>query len=97
MRFVLRVSRAARRDLDEIASFTIERWGDAQCEKYLADLEIRFNTIARAPERGRKCDDVSPGLMKQPEGRHVVFYRVRSDRVVIVRVLHDSMDPELHL
>jgi plasmid stabilization system protein ParE len=35
--------------------------------------------------------------MKYPEGRHLIFYRRTSGTIDIVRVLHDSMDPERHL
>jgi toxin ParE1/3/4 len=93
----LRVSRAAHRDLVEIAVFTRERWGDAQCARYLRQLDARFNAVARAPERGRSCDQIRPGLKKVNEGRHVIFYRSKGRTVDIVRVLHDSMDPDLHL
>lgn len=93
----LRVSKAARRDLKEIANYTLERWGDEQCERYLRQLDGRFRSLARAPAQGRACDEISPGLMKFLEGRHLVFYRRTSKTVDIVRVLHASMDLDAHL
>ncbi|RZK25535.1 MAG: type II toxin-antitoxin system RelE/ParE family toxin [Hymenobacter sp.] len=35
---------------------------------------------------------VSPGLRKWRSGSHNIFYRVRGDVVLIVRVLHARMD-----
>ncbi|MBL8949126.1 MAG: type II toxin-antitoxin system RelE/ParE family toxin [Myxococcaceae bacterium] len=93
----LRLTRAARRDLVDIGAFTLDRWGDAQLEKYLRQLDARLHAIARHPEHGRPCDEVRPGLMKVREGRHVIFYRSKNQRVEVVRVLHASMDPSRHL
>ena len=93
---LLRVARAARRDLADIAAFTRDRWGEAQAEKYLRQLDARFKLLARSPELGRRCDHVRPGLLKYAEGRHVIYYRDTGATVDIVRVLHDAMDPDRH-
>ena len=93
----LRVSKAARRDLKEIASYTLERWGDEQCERYLRQLDRCIRSLARSPTLGRACDEISAGLMKFHEGRHLIFYRRTSKTVDVVRVLHESMDVERRL
>ena len=93
----LHVRRAARRDLADIGVYTLSQWGKAQAEKYVLQLDARFHALARRPSQGRKCDHIRPGLMRYAEGRHVIYYRWSEDVVVIVRVLHDAMDPALHL
>ena len=57
----LRVSKMARSDLKEIANYTLERWGDEQCEKYLRQIDRRFRSLARSPAQGRPCDEISRG------------------------------------
>ena len=52
----LRISRAAKRDLLEIAAFTRERWGEAQCDRYLGSLDQAMRMLARTPGAGRTCD-----------------------------------------
>jgi plasmid stabilization system protein ParE len=43
---------------------------------------------------GRVCDQVRPGLRRMECGRHVLFYRVEAEGIVISRILHQRMLPE---
>lgn len=94
-RFTL--TKAAKRDLVEIARYTLEQWGDEQRVRYLTQLDARMHSIARYPERGLPSDHLKPGYWRVAEGRHVIFYRVVGRRVEIVRILHDRMLPKRHL
>jgi hypothetical protein len=42
---------------------------------------------------GRGCDSVSNGLRRFEHGKHVVFYRIVTEGILIVRVLHQRMLP----
>jgi plasmid stabilization system protein ParE len=42
---------------------------------------------------GRGCDLVSIGLRRFERGKHVVFYRIVTGGILIVRVLHQQMIP----
>ena len=46
---------------------------------------------------GAPRDDIGAGLRAHPVQRHIVFYRETETEVLIVRVLHASMDPGSHL
>ena len=93
-----RISRKAVRDLVSIGRYTRKRWGEAQCAKYLGELNARFAALAEKPDSGRPCDDIRVGYRWYQHGRHVVFYRLGRDGVVeIIRVLHERMLPERHL
>lgn len=92
-----KLSKAARRDLIEIARYTVERWGDDQRVRYLTQLDARFRWIARNPHRGTPSDQIKSGYWRCAEGRHVIFYRVVAKRVEIIRVLHERMLPKRHL
>ena len=46
---------------------------------------------------GVRRDEIAEGLRACPVRRHVVFYRDRPDRVDVVRILHERMDPARHL
>jgi toxin ParE1/3/4 len=91
-----RISRAARQDLLFIARFTERRWGKAQRNHYLKQLDEVFGLISENPSIGRACDELSPGYRKFPEGAHVIYFRT-TDRVEIIRILHERMDPDTHL
>jgi plasmid stabilization system protein ParE len=43
------------------------------------------------------CDQVRPGLRRREQGKHVVFYRRDGGDILILRILHERMLPELHI
>jgi len=97
----------ARGDLAEIWLYTESKWGEAQADQYLANLEGCFRNLAEDPRSGTRCDEIREGYWRAGCGRHVVFFRrvpppaSLSKRawlpVVIERVLHERMLFELHL
>ncbi len=93
----LLITRAARADLKKIAAYTQKTWGVAQRRIYLKGLNATFQFLADNPSAGMTCNYVTAGLKKHPHEQHVVFYEHQDSTVVIVRVLHRSMDVELHL
>ncbi len=93
----LRISGPARLDLGRIADYTRRAWGAAQKRKYLGQIKDGFKAVRDAPGIGTRRDDIRNGLRAQSVRKHVIFYRVTKSEVVIVRVLHESMNPELHL
>ena len=93
----LRVSLAARRDLLEIGRFTVERWGAAQADRYLAQLDKCLRLLARAPPSGRTCDEIKAGYRRYRQGRHVIFYRIVRAQVHVIRILHEQVLPLRHL
>lgn len=92
-----RLLRRARADVLEIGAFTADRWGEAQAERYIVGLFLGFQALVDRPELRRAFVEIPPYL-RVLVGKHAVFYRVSSEgEVVIVRVLHATMLPELHL
>ncbi len=93
----LRLSPLARRDLDEIWEFTATRWGTAQAEAYIRALDEAMRLVQRNPEIGDDARDVRVGYRRFPVASHVLFYRIKSTGVHVVRVLHKSMDAGRHV
>lgn len=87
-----RLTPRALNDLDDIADFTIETWGIDQLEKYLRQLNDRFEWLAENPLLGRIRDDIHPGYRSFPEGSHVVFYIIQGEHVDVIGIPHKSMD-----
>ncbi len=87
------VSVEAEEDIDLIAVYTTRTWGWRQTNIYLAKLEDGFNLLAQNPAIGRSCDSIRLGLHRFEIGKHVVFYIVESDSLLIVRILHQQMIP----
>ncbi|HET7269439.1 MAG TPA: type II toxin-antitoxin system RelE/ParE family toxin [Oleiagrimonas sp.] len=93
----LLITRAARLDLKKIAAYTQKTWGVTRRRIYLKGLDATFQFLADNPGAGIACNDIVAGLRKHPHEQHVVFYEYQDNTMVVVRVLHRSMDVELHL
>ena len=93
------LSRWAESDLANIFDYTLTTWGEQQFEKYRSLLEESFEDIAINPLLPRSKDrkELFPGCRSLHVGRHVILYRVKDNAVQIARVLHDSMELELHI
>lgn len=92
-----RLTLRAEADLLEIADYTLCTWGEAQCERYLEQLEQCCQRLAEQQVLGRPCDVIQPGLRRRDQGKHVIFYRRTGEDIVVVRILHERMLPELHI
>ena len=90
------LTRAADADLTEIGRYTAKRWGYEQAEAYLLGLEATFVSLAAFPDTGRPFIE-RKGYFRIKSGEHVVFYRKESSGVLIVRVLHQQMEPRRHI
>jgi toxin ParE1/3/4 len=87
----------ARSDLRDIAVYTVDRWGTKQCDRYLGLLEERCRQVAQMPELRRPSSDFPP-YCRVLAGMHAIFYRpLDTTSILVVRILHASMLPELHL
>src|SRR5262249_32633741 len=84
-----RVVRTARAedDLIEIWSYIAER-DPAAADRLLDALQARWQLMATQPRSGAPRDDISPGLRPLVVGQYLSLYRVTSNEVVIIRVIH---------
>ena len=91
------LSPRAQADLEEIWDYTAAHWGAKQAELYLRQLHTSLEAIAQDPQLGRRCDDIRAGYRKPPAGSHILFYRLTTAGVDVVRILHRRMDFDRHL
>ena len=91
-----RFSPLAETDLVDIATYTLQTWGEEQTIRYIDDLQACCQTLADNPELGHACDDVGARLRRFETGRHVVFYRKEAEGILVSRILHRRMLPERH-
>ena len=87
-----RVSIPAETDLENIALYTQERWGRGQRNRYLLGLETKFEALAEHPTRIAERVDFNPPVRIAHYGKHLVVYVIEDAGILIVRVLHQSMD-----
>jgi toxin ParE1/3/4 len=86
------LSNRARTDLSSIGRFTKKKWGDAQTERYLAQLERDLELPAYKPGLGRSAGSKrEPDMRRFESGSHIVFYEITDDGILIGRILHKRM------
>ncbi len=87
-----RLSGPANRDIIQIYAQGVERFGFAQAEKYMDDLDAAFDRLASYPEAGRLRHEVSPAMRVVPFRSHLIFYDVADSELLILRVRHGPED-----
>ncbi len=92
------LSTEADSDLREIYKYSFTRYGEQQADRYIGSLEESFRLLAETPLLCRERREFVPSVRIHHHGRHVVIYTEKAQgTILIVRVLHDSMDVESHL
>ncbi len=92
-----RLSPAAERDLEDIATYTRDQWGNEQASRYIDRLIATFDELARVPKAASACDHIRSGYRRRGVERHVVYFRITAYGIAIVRILHNRMDSTRHL
>lgn len=87
----------AQADLASIRRYSIRTWGPQQTADYMDGLRETMKKLARGTAHVRTRDDLRPGLLLTNSGRHRIFFEADEIRILVVRVLHDSMDYPRHL
>jgi toxin ParE1/3/4 len=88
---------AAKSDLRQISRQSRERWGAAQAFSYISGITTSLSRLTQMPEPGVGRSDLGSGYRRLGVGAHAIFYRVKHDRIEVVRILHQRMDAGTHL
>ena len=92
-----KVSKQANQDLFEIGSFTQNKFGIQQRNKYLDELSDKFQYLADSPELGIQKDNVRKNYFSYSIQKHTIYYKKYNNGIRIIRVLHQSMDHQKQL
>ncbi|MDA1076858.1 MAG: type II toxin-antitoxin system RelE/ParE family toxin [Proteobacteria bacterium] len=94
---VLLIAPAAKVDLKDIYQFGLRQWGQTQSVSYLETLKKKFWSLTEHPLMGTERPELLAGIRSLPIESHILFYRVTSASVEIIRVLHGRQDPARQL
>ncbi|NOR51770.1 MAG: type II toxin-antitoxin system RelE/ParE family toxin [Gammaproteobacteria bacterium] len=90
-------SPASRDDLVNIYQFGTLHWGPTKTADYLLHLKEKIRKLMTPPpEMGVTREELFPAMRSLTIKSHVVFYRLQSNQIDIVRVLGGRQDPRLH-
>ncbi len=87
------VTKGAAADLEVIARYTAEQWGEEQCRVYIEQLDKAAEALAKGQGVFKDLSSLHPKLRMALCGRHYVFCLPLSDApAVILAILHERMD-----
>lgn len=89
-------SPAAVADIGDIWDYSAENWGIEQADSYTDAIQDTCHALAKGVRQGRPVN-VLPGILKYLCGSHVVYFQDEADRLVVIRILHQSQDARLHI
>ncbi|MDO8843879.1 type II toxin-antitoxin system RelE/ParE family toxin [Methylicorpusculum sp.] len=92
MTAIYRITPKALSDLKNIGCYTMEKWGKPQRNRYLTDLDKRFNWLVKQPHLGKHRPDIAEGYYCFPQGSHLIFYMINPFGIDIIGIPHQSMD-----
>lgn len=87
----------ARADLASIRRYSLRTWGPDQTSRYMEALRETLKGLALGTVVTRSRRDLRPAIRMAISGRHSIFLEASESRILIVRILHDSMDYQRHL
>jgi toxin ParE1/3/4 len=88
----VRVIKSARRDLDAIYDYWVERAGPDIARSLIYSITDFFPLIAEFPLIGRTCDEISRGVRLFPASKYLIYYRKERGVIKILHILHGARD-----
>jgi toxin ParE1/3/4 len=85
-------SKSAEQDINAILDYSYESFGEKATEHYFAELKKCFELLSENPFIGINSDSWRKGYFRHPHKSHVIFYKLKTDGIYIVRILHKSVD-----
>lgn len=96
MKYTVRLSHAAQRDIDELLDYLVTRAGEAVAHGYLRRVKAFLESFETFPKRGTVRGETRDGLRVIGFERSLsIAFMVQEDTVYILRVLVKGR--ELHL
>ena len=92
-----KLSQKAADDFGDIYEYTFLNFGAEQADNYTDEMEQCLITLSEAPFIGRDCSELRSGVRRHDHQKHAIFYRVREFDIFVIRILHQRMNPMLHL
>ena len=88
----LHLTERAIADLIAILSYSIEQWGKRVATKYLSDLDARLQLVQENPRLMTAVEGLPQALKCYPARGHVLVFDVQPKSLVLLTVIHGSMD-----
>ncbi len=91
------ISPLARDDLRDIYQYGCLHWGKPRSQRYMEHIKEQFENLTEHPQLGILREDLVDEIRSLTIDSHIIYYRNKSKKIEIVRVLHGRQDPQRHL
>lgn len=92
-----KLSSQAAQDVEGIYLYGFINFGEDQTDLYFSRMNKCIAILCSNPEIGRLDTRVNPAVRRFDFESHVIFYDIEAGSILIVRILHRSMDFIQHL
>ena len=87
------LTKDAERDLQQIARYTLNKWGKAQLQRYRSGLKNTFKLIGENKVIPRLFSRKYPQLQVAKYQYHFIFYLTEQNaKPIIIGVIHEERD-----
>jgi plasmid stabilization system protein ParE len=93
--FQILLTDEAEDDIADILNYTAITWGIKQKENYKSTIHRGLQTIAEIPTIGSYKQDYQAYF--HHVGRHIVIYEIQEHKIIVLRLVHDRMNPDKFL
>lgn len=91
------LSKKAAKDVSTILDYSYKEFGEKTALEYYLSLKDTFALLSKQPQIGRDINHIRAGYFRHEHAKHVIFYTLKENGILIIRVLHQKMDFERHL
>lgn len=91
----LAFSPAAQADISDIWDYSADRWGPDQADSYTDAIRDTCHALAAGTKQGRPS--ILPNFQKYLCNSHIIYFQAHTNRLEIIRILHQRQDVEQHL
>ncbi|THB66913.1 MAG: type II toxin-antitoxin system RelE/ParE family toxin [Gammaproteobacteria bacterium] len=91
------IAPAAKDDLKLMYQYGLRQWGQERSDRYISEIKRLIWLLVEQPFMGTERPELLSNIRSLPIKSHILFYRIISTKVEIVRILHGRQDPHIHL
>ena len=86
------LTKEADADLEDIFDYTEKSQSRNQAIVYLSNIEDLFFQLCKQPNLGRTRKEIKEGIFSIAFQKHIIFYKIIENKLLIIRVLHERRD-----
>lgn len=87
-----KLTELADQDVFDISVYIAQNRGIDTAKRFIDKINEKFQLLVKSPEIGRSRSELADGLRSLPYDKYIIFYRIVSDGILVVRILHGSRD-----